>query len=240
MIVETPEARPTRVDGVVEAHEGLVDHVLHAQDPLAGESMCCGHQRDAPFVAQRTHPHGAVFGGTMASGDVNVGEPGSRVARGEGQLAVAHDDIRIGESEGVHLETAREAGRGAEEAEVDRSTMAACERPGGAVRLDARGDRQAGLGVEGLPGGGQRDAARVPIEQFQAEVGLELGDRLRERGLSDPEPPSGARHLSLLRHGDEVLELSPPEGHRCSRLGEAANCSRLGEAANHTAIQASR
>jgi hypothetical protein len=44
-------------------------------------------------------------------------------------------------------------------------------------------------------------------------MGLELRDRLRERGLGDVQPPRGSRDLPLLGDGDELLQLPRPERH---------------------------
>ena len=83
----------------------------------------------------------------------------------------------------------------------------------GARRVQAD-DRGAGLLEERLTGRRQRDAARVALEQHDSDVGLELGDRLRERGLRDVELARGARHLPLFGDGHEVDEMASPEFHR--------------------------
>ena len=71
---------------------------------------------------------------------------------------------------------------------------------------------------ERLTGGRQADAARVTLQQFDAELGLELGDRLRQRGLCDVQLLRGAGDLSLFRHGDEIVQRVRPKRHR-SPLG---------------------
>ena len=58
----------------------------------------------------------------------------------------------------------------------------------------------------------------MPFEQLQAELGLELGDRLRERRLGDVELLGRARDLSLFRDGHEVAKLVGPEAHLAGTL----------------------
>ena len=67
-----------------------------------------------------------------------------------------------------------------------------------------------------LAGGSELDAARGPVEQRLAQLGLEAADLLRERRLRDVQPLGGAAEVPLLGHGDEVAQVpqfhsSPPE-----------------------------
>ncbi|MNL81029.1 hypothetical protein D3C87_2080290 [compost metagenome] len=60
---------------------------------------------------------------------------------------------------------------------------------------------------------GDRKAARMPVEQFDAEVAFKLLDRLGDRGLRDREVLRRPRDRALLGDGDEILQLSEGEGH---------------------------
>ena len=62
-----------------------------------------------------------------------------------------------------------------------------------------------------LAGGRELDAARRPVEQRLAELGLEAPDLLRQRRLGDVQPLGGAAEVPLLGHGDEVAQV--PELH---------------------------
>jgi hypothetical protein len=55
------------------------------------------------------------------------------------------------------------------------------------------------------------DAAAESIEEGRAEVGLELPDVLRERGLAEVKCLGGAPEAMGPSHGQERLEL--PQGH---------------------------
>jgi hypothetical protein len=60
---------------------------------------------------------------------------------------------------------------------------------------------------------GDRQAARMPLEQRDAEIGLQLLDGLGDRGLRDAERLRSAAHRALFGDGDEILELTQREGH---------------------------
>jgi len=65
-----------------------------------------------------------------------------------------------------------------------------------------------GLLAEGASPGGELDAARQPAEQRVAELTLQLLDLLRERRLLDAEGAGGTRQVAVLRHGQEVAQVS--------------------------------
>jgi hypothetical protein len=52
------------------------------------------------------------------------------------------------------------------------------------------------------------DPARRPVGERDAELRLELGDLLRQRGLGHQHPGRGAREAALLRQGHEVSQLA--------------------------------
>jgi hypothetical protein len=65
-----------------------------------------------------------------------------------------------------------------------------------------------------VAGGGQPDAALVPVEQRLAELALEPADLRAHRRLSDRQAERRARDLALLGHRDEVGEV--PQLHKQS------------------------
>ena len=77
-----------------------------------------------------------------------------------------------------------EARRRHHEPKLDKLLLlASCEHVGGVDGVVVGGDSDARLCQEHLTGGRQADAASVTLQQFDAEVGLEVGNRLRQRGL---------------------------------------------------------
>ena len=64
---------------------------------------------------------------------------------------------------------------------------------------------------------GYVQAPRVALEQLDAEIALQLLDRLGDRRLRDGEVLRGARHGALLGDGDEILQLPDGEGHEGTR-----------------------
>ena len=55
---------------------------------------------------------------------------------------------------------------------------------------------------------GHPDAAGRAVGERDPELGLELGDLLRERGLRDVDPLGGPREAALLGERDEVSQLA--------------------------------
>ena len=62
-----------------------------------------------------------------------------------------------------------------------------------------------------LAGRSERDVAARPTEQSRAELALERADLLAQRRLRDVDRLGGAREVTRVGHGREVLEL--PELH---------------------------
>jgi hypothetical protein len=64
---------------------------------------------------------------------------------------------------------------------------------------------------------GDVEAARMALEEFDAEIAFELLDRFGDRGLRDRQVLRGARDRALLGHGDEELQLPDGERHGANR-----------------------
>ena len=137
-------------------------------------------------------------------------DDGGGVARiGEGDV-----DARMGDPERTHQRRHRVDRQGGECGEVE----APGRQPGhgldrGAAGLDVA-QHLAGRFDQGLAGRGQHDPTADAVEQRGAELGLELTDRLRDRGLGDVLGLGGAGHPPVVDHGQEQAEL--PEIHRYS------------------------
>src|SRR3954469_14122196 len=66
-----------------------------------------------------------------------------------------------------------------------------------------------------LPAGGvEHDALGDPVEQPDAELGLQRADLLAQRRLLDVEPPRGAGHRAFLGDRYEITQM--PEFHDLS------------------------
>jgi hypothetical protein len=71
----------------------------------------------------------------------------------------------------------------------------------------------AGAGQESLPGGGRVHTARGAVEQGGADLPLERGDLLGQRGLRDADGLGGAAEVLVLGQGEgvaQVPQLHPP------------------------------
>jgi hypothetical protein len=66
----------------------------------------------------------------------------------------------------------------------------------------------AGTEQEPLPSGRELDPAGRPDQELDADLGLELLDLLRQRGLGDVEPLGRAAEVALLGHGDVVAQVT--------------------------------
>jgi hypothetical protein len=64
------------------------------------------------------------------------------------------------------------------------------------------------VGQQALPRGGQRDAAGRALEEVDAELGLELADRLAQRRRGHVQPVGRAREAQLLGDRDEVAQVT--------------------------------
>lgn len=62
---------------------------------------------------------------------------------------------------------------------------------------------------------GQPDMPTRPIQQSRPELPLELGDRLRQRGLRDVQPPDCSAEVELLAQNREVAKLTKLERGGC-------------------------
>ena len=77
----------------------------------------------------------------------------------------------------------------------------------GERRVDRR-QRGAAVGEQPPPGLGQLDVAGRAHEQLDAELGLELPDRLAERRRGHVQPVGRAREAELLGDRDEVPQMA--------------------------------
>ena len=89
----------------------------------------------------------------------------------------------------------------------------AARRASSMARVDRGQDLAAAL-EQHLAGGRELDAARGPVQQRLAELGLEAADLLRERRLRDVQALGGAAEVPLLGDGDEVAQVSELHGRR--------------------------
>jgi hypothetical protein len=62
--------------------------------------------------------------------------------------------------------------------------------------------------AEPFSSAGQLDVLARAIKQLDAELALQLRNRCRQSRLDHVDPLSGTRETELVRHGDEVLNLS--------------------------------
>jgi hypothetical protein len=67
---------------------------------------------------------------------------------------------------------------------------------------------RASLFVELMAGGRRRYTAARPLEEWRAELCLELLDRLADTRLGEAEPFGGAAEVQLLVEGEEDAELA--------------------------------
>ena len=117
-------------------------------------------------------------------------------------------DARVGDPERAHQRSHRVDGERGERREVE----AAGGEPGdgldrGAARLDVT-QHLAGRFDQGLTGGGQDHAPPDAVEEGGAELGLELPNRLGDRGLRDELGFRGAGHAAVVDDGEEQAELA--------------------------------
>ena len=75
------------------------------------------------------------------------------------------------------------------------------------------------MAQELVPLVGDVEAARMALEQLDAEIALQFLDRLGDRGLRDGEVLRRAGHRALLGNGDEILQLPDGEGHGATKHG---------------------
>ena len=102
--------------------------------------------------------------------------------------------------------------------------LAAAEE--GAPRIRHVGQDLGGVAQELMALVGDVQAARMALEQLDAEIALQFLDRLGDRGLRDRQVLRGARNRALLGDGDEILQLPDGEGHGATKHGEASGGKR--------------
>jgi hypothetical protein len=122
----------------------------------------------------------------------------------------------------------RDRRRRSDEPDLDDVMSGARERLSLSLGLELGLDRHSRLREEGLALGCELDPAGVPLQQLEAELGLQLGDRLRQRRLGDLQAPRRARHLPLFGNRHEVAQVGGPERHRQS-LSTVGNWRSAGE-----------
>ena len=98
--------------------------------------------------------------------------------------------------------------------------------PRGPSRALGVAQRRARLAEQSLAGGGDPYAARQALEQRPAELALERGDLLRERGLGDEQALGRRGERPLLDDGDEILELAEVHSYKYCLSRSAENLYR--------------
>jgi len=68
-----------------------------------------------------------------------------------------------------------------------------------------------GLGVQPFSRTGEGDAASVPVQKLDADLRLQLRDRLRQRGLRDAQRAGRAGKLTALGDRYEVGQVAQPK-----------------------------
>src|SRR5688572_3390426 len=104
-----------------------------------------------------------------------------------------------------HWRPARE--RYGVEAHRESLGVGATERTGGLERLVSRLDGRTCMLEENAAVVGEGHAVRSTLEQLHPEAVLELGERLRERRLSNAQPGRGLGYLTHLRDRNEVAQM---------------------------------
>jgi hypothetical protein len=117
-------------------------------------------------------------------------------------------DIRPVAREGLQHRRQQRPARAGGDPEPDAADDARLEVAAGrAGDVGGRQDR-AGALEQQHAGGGQVDAARVALEQLDAELGFQPADLRGQRGLGDPNALSGAREAVLFGDRDEVAQMA--------------------------------
>jgi hypothetical protein len=70
------------------------------------------------------------------------------------------------------------------------------------------GEEHAGSGHDLLAGGREQDVARAPLDQLDAELGFQLLQLRRQRGLADEARLGRLAEVAVVGDGDEVLEVA--------------------------------
>jgi len=193
--------------------EGLAREVLGADAAAIRERVVGAGDHGARLDTDRDRVDARFGGRRDAECDVDPCQPvGGGAAR---EREVSKRDHRLGVRGGERAEELRRIahGRRPDEADRDRPRRRASKRLAAVDGVGLRGQRRARLGEERLARVSQLDTARATFEQLYAELGLELSDRIGERGLREIEPARRARDLTLLGDRDEALELNASRGH---------------------------
>ncbi len=98
--------------------------------------------------------------------------------------------------------------RRADEVDPQQARLAGVDPPRGGHGDVELGQHRPGVAQERLAGRGQLDAAAGAGQQADAELLLQAGDLLAERGLGDVQAGGGAAEVKLLGDGDEVAQLA--------------------------------
>ena len=190
---------------------------------------------DEVLVPQRGERNGRVAGHPVSRGDGEDEALAADQPRGEAgsaQRRAEHGDVdavvlqrlflRGGEQVGDEVElqsrqfTGGDPGQPGEVAEggepggsdAQQARAAVCDEPDtGSRGVDGVQDAPR-VAKEGLAGRRQLDPSRRAGEQRRADGGLELADRLGQRGLRHVQPLGGLAEVPGLRDGDEVLQVA--------------------------------
>ena len=129
-------------------------------------------------------------------------------------LGNAHDHARMRDPEPPHQARERIDGERRQRYDVEGSSV---ERADGADRVEherALAHEPPGRSLEGTAGVRERDAAAHPVEQADAELGLEPADTFRERRLCHVQAVGAGREAAVVDDSEHVVDL--PQLHRVS------------------------
>ncbi len=85
----------------------------------------------------------------------------------------------------------------------------------GAPRARHLGEDRRGVAQELVTPMGDPQSARMPVEQLDPQIGLEVLHRFGHGTLRDRQRMRGGADRPVLGHGDEIGKLSKGEGHDC-------------------------
>ena len=180
---------------------------------MPGKAVARRDDERARFTADGVYADVVVEGGRLAERHIDRLEPGAGRAVGEGEVAKGELGFRVGLGERRDQLAGGHRGGRADEPDLEDLPLSAGQRFGRPADLAFGLDGGPGLLEERLARVGQCDSSCVALEQSQPEFGLQLGDRLGERGLGHEQPPRRRGYLTLLGDGDEIAEMIAVEGH---------------------------
>lgn len=102
--------------------------------------------------------------------------------------------------------------RGTRQAQAQQTAAAPRDPANTAFGIVDAGEDADRLGLEELSRRGERHLPRGAVEQRDVELGFELPDRVRQRGLRDVQLLGRLAEMARVGHGDEVAKM--PELHR--------------------------